>query len=75
MSQVKQTIQNMALAVDSILSDVVRAALNPVANMPGLVMTARFFIQSLELSGISEQKEPPNEQHRQTESSRSKSGR
>ncbi|MCM7443685.1 hypothetical protein N8Q21_20485 [Enterobacter hormaechei subsp. xiangfangensis] len=61
----KQTIQNMALAVDSISFAAVRAALNLVANMQGQAMTARFFIQRLELSGISEQKEPPNEQHRQ----------
>lgn len=63
MSQVKQTIQNMALAVDSISFAAVRAALNPVANMPGQATTARFFVQRLGLSGISEQKEPPNEQH------------
>ncbi len=66
MSQVKQTIQNMALAVDSISFAAVRAALNPVANMPGQAMTARFFIQRLEQSGINEQKDPPNEQHQQT---------
>lgn len=66
MSQVKQTSQNMALVVDSISFAAVRAALNPVANMPGQAMTARFFIQRLEQSGINEQKDPPNEQHRQT---------
>ncbi|MCL1518021.1 hypothetical protein MKZ88_10090 [Enterobacter cloacae] len=57
----KQTIQNMALAVDSISFAAVRAARNPVANMPGPAMTVRFFIQRLELSGISEQKELPDE--------------
>ncbi|KTI56601.1 hypothetical protein ASV00_10175 [Enterobacter cloacae subsp. cloacae] len=58
---VRQTIQNMALADDSISFAAAHAALNPVANMPGQAMTARFFIQRLGLSGISEQKEPPNE--------------
>lgn len=46
----------MALAVDSISFDAVRVALNLVANMQRLEMTARFFIQRLELSGISEQR-------------------
>lgn len=47
---------NMALAVDSISFDAVRVALNLVANMQRLEMTARFFIQRLEQSGISEQR-------------------
>lgn len=46
----------MALAVDSISFDAVRVALNLVANMQRLEMTARFFIQRLEQSGISEQR-------------------
>ncbi|WP_371857084.1 ead/Ea22-like family protein, partial [Escherichia albertii] len=37
----------------------VRVALNLVANMQRLEMTARFFIQRLELSGISEQRRQP----------------
>lgn len=49
----------MALAVDSISFDAVRVALNLVANMQLLEMTARFFIQRLELSGISEQRRQP----------------
>lgn len=49
----------MALAVDSISFDAVRVALNLVANMQRLEMTARFFIQRLELSGISEQRRQP----------------
>nr|WP_306295605.1 ead/Ea22-like family protein [Escherichia albertii] len=52
----KQITQNMALAVDSISFDAVRVALNLVANMQRLEMTARFFIQRLEQSGISEQR-------------------
>lgn len=52
----KQITLNMALAVDSISFDAVRVALNLVANMQRLEMTARFFIQRLELSGISEQR-------------------
>ncbi len=50
---------NMALAVDSISFDAVRVALNLVANMQRLEMTARFFIQRLEQSGISEQRRQP----------------
>lgn len=46
----------MALEVDSISFDAVRVALNLVANMQRLEMTARFFIQRLEQSGISEQR-------------------
>lgn len=46
----------MALAVDSISFDAVRVALNLVANMQRLEMTARFFIQRLEQSGIREQR-------------------
>ncbi len=46
----------MALAVDSISFDAVRVALNLAANMQRLEMTARFFIQRLEQSGISEQR-------------------
>lgn len=46
----------MALAVDSISFDAVRVALNLVANMQRLEMTARFFIQRLEQSGINEQR-------------------
>ncbi|HAW8253749.1 TPA: DUF551 domain-containing protein [Escherichia coli] len=49
----------MALAVDSISFDAVRVALNLVANMQRLEMTARFFIQRLEQSGISEQRRQP----------------
>ncbi len=49
----------MALAVDSISFDAVRVALNLVANMRRLEMTARFFIQRLEQSGISEQRRQP----------------
>lgn len=49
----------MDLAVDSISFDAVRVALNLVANMQRLEMTARFFIQRLELSGISEQRRQP----------------
>lgn len=49
----------MALEVDSISFDAVRVALNLVANMQRLEMTARFFIQRLELSGISEQRRQP----------------
>ncbi|ETF35367.1 hypothetical protein G975_01859 [Escherichia coli UMEA 3489-1] len=49
----------MALAVDSISFDAVRVALNLVANMQRLEMTARFFIQRLEPSGISEQRRQP----------------
>lgn len=49
----------MALAVDSTSFDAVRVALNLVANMQLLEMTARFFIQRLELSGISEQRRQP----------------
>lgn len=49
----------MALAVDSISFDAVRVALNLVANMQRLEMTARFFIQRLEQSGISEQRMQP----------------
>lgn len=56
---VKQITLNMALAVDSISFDAVRVALNLVANMQRLEMTARFFIQRLELSGISEQRRQP----------------
>lgn len=52
----KQITLNMALAVDSISFDAVRVALNLVANMQRLEMTARFFIQRLEQSGISEQR-------------------
>lgn len=52
----KQITLNMALAVDSISFDAVRVALNLVANMQLLEMTARFFIQRLEQSGISEQR-------------------
>lgn len=59
MYPVRQTIQNMALAVDFISFAAVRAALNLVANMQRLDMTARFFIQRLELSGISEQRRQP----------------
>ncbi len=55
----KQITLNMALAVDSISFDAVRVALNLVANMQLLEMTARFFIQRLELSGISEQRRQP----------------
>ena len=55
----KQITLNMALAVDSISFDAVRVALNLVANMQRLEMTARFFIQRLELSGISEQRRKP----------------
>lgn len=55
----KQITLNMALAVDSISFDAVRVALNLVANMQRLEMTARFFIQRLELSGISEQRRQP----------------
>ncbi|EOT1146946.1 hypothetical protein ACNQDT_004639, partial [Escherichia coli] len=44
------------MAVDSISFDAVRVALNLVANMQRLEMTARFFIQRLEQSGISEQR-------------------
>ena len=55
----KQITLNMALAVDSISFDAVRVALNLVANMQRLEMTARFFIQRLELSGISEQRREP----------------
>ncbi|WP_425536363.1 ead/Ea22-like family protein [Escherichia coli] len=47
------------MAVDSISFDAVRVALNLVANMQRLEMTARFFIQRLELSGISEQRRQP----------------
>lgn len=61
MSPVNQITRNMALAVVSISLGAVHAALNLVANMPGLVMTVRFFIQRLELSGISVQKEQPND--------------
>lgn len=56
---VKQITLNMDLAVDSISFDAVRVALNLVANMQRLEMTARFFIQRLELSGISEQRRQP----------------
>lgn len=56
---VKQITLNMALEVDSISFDAVRVALNLVANMQRLEMTARFFIQRLELSGISEQRRQP----------------
>lgn len=49
----------MDLAVDSISFDAVRVALNLVANMQRLEMTARFFIQRLEQSGISEQRRQP----------------
>ncbi len=49
----------MDLAVDSISFDAVRVALNLVANMRRLEMTARFFIQRLEQSGISEQRRQP----------------
>lgn len=56
---VKQITLNMALAVDSISFDAVRVALNLVANMQRLEMTARFFIQRLELSGISEKRRQP----------------
>lgn len=56
---VKQITLNMALAVDSISFDAVRVALNLVANMQRLEMTARFFIQRLEQSGISEQRRQP----------------
>ena len=52
----KQITLNMAMAVDSISFDAVRVALNLVANMQRLEMTARFFIQRLEQSGISEQR-------------------
>lgn len=52
----KQITLNMALAVDSISFDAVRVALNLVSNMQRLEMTARFFIQRLEQSGISEQR-------------------
>ncbi len=52
----KQITLNMALSVDSISFDAVRVALNLVANMQRLEMTARFFIQRLEQSGISEQR-------------------
>lgn len=55
----KQITLNMALAVDSISFDAVRVALNLVANMQRLEMTARFFIQRLEQSGISEQRRQP----------------
>ncbi len=55
----KQITLNMALAVDSISFDAVRVALNLVANMRRLEMTARFFIQRLEQSGISEQRRQP----------------
>lgn len=55
----KQITLNMALAVDSISFDEVRVALNLVANMQRLEMTARFFIQRLEQSGISEQRRQP----------------
>ncbi len=55
----KQITLNMALAVDSISFDAVRVALNLVANMQLLEMTARFFIQRLEQSGISEQRRQP----------------
>lgn len=55
----KQITLNMALAVDSISFDAVRVALNLVANMQRLEMTARFFIQRLEPSGISEQRRQP----------------
>lgn len=55
----KQITLNMALEVDSISFDAVRVALNLVANMQRLEMTARFFIQRLELSGISEQRRQP----------------
>ncbi|WP_425536898.1 ead/Ea22-like family protein [Escherichia coli] len=47
------------MAVDSISFDAVRVALNLVANMQRLEMTARFFIQRLEQSGISEQRRQP----------------
>jgi DNA repair exonuclease SbcCD ATPase subunit len=56
---VRQITLNMALAVDSISFDAVRVALNLVANMQRLEMTARFFIQRLEQSGISEQRRQP----------------
>lgn len=55
----KQITLNMALAVDSISFDAVRVALNLVANMRRTEMTARFFIQRLEQSGISEQRRQP----------------
>lgn len=55
----KQITLNMALAVDSISFDAVRVALNLVANMQRLEMTARFFIQRLEQSGISQQRRQP----------------
>lgn len=55
----KQITLNMALAVDSISFNAVRVALNLVANMRRLEMTARFFIQRLEQSGISEQRRQP----------------
>ncbi len=55
----KQITLNMALAVDSISFDAVRVALNLVANIQRLEMTARFFIQRLEQSGISEQRRQP----------------
>ncbi len=55
----KQITLNMALAVDSISFDAVRVALNLVANMQRLEMTARFFIQRLEQSGTSEQRRQP----------------
>ncbi len=61
MSPVKQITRSMALVADSILFAAEHVALNPVANTQGRVMTARFFIQRLKLSGISERKEHQHE--------------
>nr|WP_252381807.1 hypothetical protein [Escherichia coli] len=58
----KQITLNMALAVDSISFDAVRVALNLVANMQRLEMTARFFYSEVRAEWNQRAKEANSEQ-------------